>query len=231
MSAEACIVLCQNSKIWSSSKASKWPLKAIFVMSIDCVTETWSSATIEEQILHLISNQEILHILWNQKCHCYVNNSFKHFPMQHKVNPFDALPYFFFKVHLLMFSHIYLCFENCLLFRLLHQCHIYISVHCVYVTCLCYPPCFHCPCNILWGEQSMKLLIQISLASFSGPNVLLSTPFSNTLIPCFTLIWETKIQTLIKLDAKYGNISYRQVKSVTVTTQHLHGQRLFIFSF
>jgi hypothetical protein len=145
-----------------------------------------------------------------------------------------TLRYYFFKVHLLIFSHVYLYVANCLLFRFVHQCHIYIPVCCVCVcvcvTCLCYPPCFHCPYNILWGEQSMKLLIQFSVASFIGPNVFLSTPFSNTLIPCFTLIWETKIQTLIKLDAKYGNISYRQVKSVTVTTQHLHRHKLCLFS-
>jgi len=64
------------------SKASKWPLKAIFVTSIDCMTETWSSASIEYPTLQLISNQDILQILWNQKCQYYVNNSFKHFPMQ-----------------------------------------------------------------------------------------------------------------------------------------------------
>ena len=129
-----------------------------------------------------------------QKCLYYVYKSFSHFPMLSKVNPFDTLPYHFFKIHLLIFSNIYLCLANCLLFRFLHQCHIYISLCCVCVckTCLCHPACFHCSYNILRGEQTMKLLIWFSLAFSLGPNVFLSTPFSNTLSPCFTLMWETE---------------------------------------
>jgi hypothetical protein len=77
--------------------------------------------------------------------------------------------------------------------------------HTCYMTCPSYPPRLYHPTNLLWREQTMKLL---SLSNFLQPPNTSSLLGQNIQCPVFTpnlcssIIWETKYFTPIKQQAK-----------------------------
>jgi len=132
--------------------------------------------------------QEIPRLLWNPKFHFCVHKSRPLVPTLSQLPPLHIFPPYFPKVN----SNITLpptSRSSEWSFRFSNQNVVCISrlCHACYMSRLSHPPCCYHPNNIWWSLQVMKLpsLLQPPAASFLlGPNMLLSSLFSNALSLC-----------------------------------------------
>jgi len=117
-----------------------------------------------------------------------------------QINPLHTLPSYFFKIHFnIICPFMHRSSKLSLSFSFVHQnptCKS-LLLHTCHMSCLTYHPRFYHPKNMYWAVQIVQLLnMQVSpaLSTFSllGPNMFLSTLFSNSSSLCSPLMWETK---------------------------------------
>ena len=135
-------------------------------------------------------SQEILRILCNSKVH---SRSYKYrppAPILSQLDPLHTPTSHFLKIHLNIFLLSTPESTKCSFsVRSSHQNTVYVSPlpHTCYMPRTSLSSRFYHPNNTGWGAQSVISSLCIFLHSLLGPNILLSTLFSNTLNPSATL--------------------------------------------
>jgi hypothetical protein len=156
------------------------------------------------------ASYEIPHLLWNQKVHCRVHKIPPPTSILSHMNQIRTLQPYFPKISFnIVLSSTPRSFKWSLSFRLSSQNFVRIShlPNSCQMVCPCHLPLFDDPNNIWWIHIIKLLIMQFFFhppvtSSALSLNVLLSSPFSNTVSLCSSINVETKFHTHTKQEVK-----------------------------
>ena len=134
-----------------------------------------------------LTSQEITHILWNPEVHYRIHKCTPPVPILSQLDPVHTSTSYFLKIHLnFIFPSMPRSPKWSLSLRFRHQNPVYASpvTHMHYMPHPSHSFRFYHLNNIGWGVQIIQLLSFLHspvTSSLLGPNILLSTLFTNTL--------------------------------------------------
>jgi len=149
----------------------------------------WQSTSCEATVAQLVNKFPVFYV--TRKVHYRNHNSLPPVPILSQINPALTSPSHFLKIHLNIIPHLRLGLPSCLFPAGFPTKTLYAPLpHTCYVSRPCHS-LFHHPNSIRWELRITKLLISFLhspvTSSLLGPNILLSTLFSNTLNLASTL--------------------------------------------